>query len=63
MKTKVIVGILVVIAWAIYYYFTQYQPNILEQITKFAIGAFGVSQAIRMVLEWYLPKEEKKPVA
>lgn len=58
MKTKIIVGVLTVIAWAVYYYFTQYQPDILAQVAKFALGAFGVSQAIWMVIEWYLPKEE-----
>lgn len=61
MKTKAIVGILVVIAGAIYYYFTQYQPNLLEQVTKFAIGAFGVSQAIWMLIEGYLPKDPVTP--
>lgn len=61
MKTKAIVWILVIIAGAIYYYFTQYQPNLLEQVTKFAIGAFWVSQAIWMLIEWYLPKDPVLP--
>lgn len=57
MKTKAIVWLLVVVAWAWYYYFQQYQPNLLEQVTKFAIGAFGVSQALWMLIEGYLPKD------
>ena len=57
LSLKVLAAILCLIAGAVYYFLQQNQPALLEQTTKFIVGALWTAQWIFVLVDKLLPKE------
>jgi len=55
---KWIVAFFSVIAWAIYYYFLNFNPEARKQVVSFVSGAFATSQGIWMLFEKFTSTQE-----
>lgn len=56
-STKLVVVFLSLIAGSVYYYFQQFNPEFLNNAIKFCTWAFASSQALWMILEKIVKKE------
>jgi multisubunit Na+/H+ antiporter MnhB subunit len=58
MSMRVVVVIFCLIAWAVWYRMSNFQPELWYNAVKFVWWAFAASQALWMIVDKFIPKDK-----
>ena len=58
-SARLLAVVFCLIAWGVYYYFQQTNPEIVNEVRMFVIWSFAMSQGMRMFLDKILPKNDQ----